>query len=65
MLHKPQENDPFMWTHYCIVDRAWISVGKGEPCNWCGECAGKPEAMVGGKYNGVPVYNDGTIWRIG
>lgn len=25
-----------MWTHYCIVDRAWISVGKNEPCNWCG-----------------------------
>lgn len=27
-----------MWTHYCIVDRAWISVGKNEPCNWCGAC---------------------------
>lgn len=25
-----------MWTHYCTVDRAWISVGKNEPCNWCG-----------------------------
>jgi hypothetical protein len=24
-----------MWTHYCPVDRAWISVGKDEPCNWC------------------------------
>ena len=29
-----------MWTHYCIVDRAWISVGKNEPCNWC--CAREP-----------------------
>ena len=32
-----------MWTHYCIVDRAWISVGKNEPCNWCGECERKAE----------------------
>jgi hypothetical protein len=37
-----------MWTHYCSVDRAWISVSKGEPCNWCGKCAGKPVAMIGG-----------------
>jgi hypothetical protein len=28
-----------MWTHYCPVDRTWIDVGKGEPCNWCGACA--------------------------
>lgn len=25
-----------MWTHYCVFDRAWISVAKGERCNWCG-----------------------------
>jgi hypothetical protein len=24
-----------MWKHYCPVEKAWISVGKGEPCNWC------------------------------
>lgn len=25
-----------MWKHYCPKDRCWISVGKGERCNWCG-----------------------------
>lgn len=35
-----------MWTHYCIVDRAWISVGKGEPCNWCGKCERKITPLI-------------------
>jgi hypothetical protein len=26
-----------MWRHYCPIEKAWISVGKGEPCNWCEE----------------------------
>ena len=30
-----------MWTHYCPVDRCWISVGHKEPCNWCGQHAPK------------------------
>ncbi len=25
-----------MWTHFCSVDQAKISVGDGEQCNWCG-----------------------------
>jgi hypothetical protein len=24
-----------MWRHYCPEEKAWISVGKGQPCNWC------------------------------
>jgi hypothetical protein len=24
-----------MWKHYCIAEKTWISVGNGEPCNWC------------------------------
>lgn len=24
-----------MWKHWCQIERAWVSVGKGEPCNWC------------------------------
>jgi hypothetical protein len=24
-----------MWRHYCPIEKTWISVGKGEPCNWC------------------------------
>jgi len=24
-----------MWTHYCKPDKAWLSVERGEPCNWC------------------------------
>lgn len=24
-----------MWKHYCLVEKAWISVGNGQPCNWC------------------------------
>jgi len=25
-----------MWKHYCVMEKAWVSVGNGEPCNWCG-----------------------------
>ena len=25
-----------MWDHYCTRERSEMSVGKGEPCNWCG-----------------------------
>ena len=24
-----------MWKHYCLVEKAWISVGNKQPCNWC------------------------------
>jgi hypothetical protein len=24
-----------MWKHFCPIERAWISVGRGELCNWC------------------------------
>lgn len=24
-----------MWKHYCLVEKAWISVGNGQSCNWC------------------------------
>ena len=24
-----------MWKHYCLVEKAWISVGNGQQCNWC------------------------------
>lgn len=24
-----------MWHHFCKAEKAWISVGQGEPCNWC------------------------------
>lgn len=30
-------NGPVMWKHWCPVDRAWLSVGLEEPCNWCGQ----------------------------
>ena len=26
-----------MWEHYCKVEKTEMSVGKEEPCNWCGE----------------------------
>lgn len=26
-----------MWIHKCPVEHEVIHVGKGEPCNWCGE----------------------------
>jgi hypothetical protein len=26
-----------MWRHYCPIEKTCISVGKGEPCNWCEE----------------------------
>ena len=26
-----------MWEHYCKVEKSQMGVGKGEPCNWCGE----------------------------
>lgn len=35
-----------MWTHYCIVDRGWISVGKNEPCNWCDAREPEPTATA-------------------
>ena len=25
------------WPHYCSRERAWLWVGGGEACNWCGE----------------------------
>ncbi len=25
-----------MWDHFCKRERSKMSVGKGEPCNWCG-----------------------------
>jgi hypothetical protein len=25
-----------MWTHHCPTERALLSVGQGEACNWCG-----------------------------
>jgi hypothetical protein len=34
-----------MWTHYCPRERARISVGAGEPCNWCGAEAGSSTAI--------------------
>ena len=24
-----------MWKHYCPEEKAWISVGKDQPYNWC------------------------------
>jgi hypothetical protein len=24
-----------MWRHWCPEEQAWISVCKGQPCNWC------------------------------
>lgn len=24
-----------MWKHYCLVEKAWITVGNGQQCNWC------------------------------
>jgi hypothetical protein len=32
-----KDQGDMMWTHYCPVDRGWISVGHKEPCNWCGQ----------------------------
>lgn len=39
-----------MWRHWCQIERAWVSVGKGEPCNWCpatesADCAGVQSAL--------------------
>jgi len=28
---------PEMWEHYCDEEHSMMEVGKGEPCNWCGE----------------------------
>lgn len=25
-----------MWKHYCVMEKTWVSVASGEPCNWCG-----------------------------
>ena len=30
-----KEKDPEMWEHYCDEEKSMMSVGKGEPCNWC------------------------------
>jgi hypothetical protein len=24
-----------MWKHLCKVERGWLLVANGEPCNWC------------------------------
>jgi len=24
-----------MWKHYCIVEKQWLEIGKGQSCNWC------------------------------
>lgn len=24
-----------MWKHYCVVEKTWVEVGKGQSCNWC------------------------------
>ena len=29
--------EPEMWTHYCSEEQSDMAIGKGEPCNWCGE----------------------------
>jgi len=26
-----------MWEHYCQKEKTIMSVGDGEPCNWCGK----------------------------
>jgi len=26
-----------MWKHYCPAEKTYLSVGSGEPCNWCGK----------------------------
>jgi hypothetical protein len=28
---------PSMWNHYCVPEGTYLSVGKDEPCNWCGK----------------------------
>lgn len=28
--------DVNMWVHFCPAENTKISVGVGEPCNWCG-----------------------------
>jgi hypothetical protein len=24
-----------MWKHYCIVEKEWLEIAKGQCCNWC------------------------------
>jgi hypothetical protein len=24
-----------MWKHYCKVENCWLSIGRGQLCNWC------------------------------
>jgi hypothetical protein len=33
----PLSEEPDMWLHHCTVERSDMAIGKGEPCNWCGE----------------------------
>jgi hypothetical protein len=28
---------PLMWKHYCKIEETEMEIGRGEPCNWCGE----------------------------
>jgi len=35
-LDNKQEDDSWMWEHNC-PEEGEISIGKGEPCNWCGK----------------------------
>jgi len=33
----PLSEEPDMWLHHCIKEQSDMAIGKGEPCNWCGE----------------------------
>jgi hypothetical protein len=35
-LNKKLDPPP-MWDHYCVSEGTNLSVGKDEPCNWCGK----------------------------
>ena len=32
---QQEEHSKDMWEHYCDEEKSMMSVGKGEPCNWC------------------------------
>tara|TARA_A100001515_G_scaffold101442_1_gene82114 strand:+ start:136 stop:342 length:207 start_codon:yes stop_codon:yes gene_type:complete len=47
-----------MWEHYCKVEKSQMGVGKGEPCNWCGEEEPKPKYK--GRFWMYPAKKFGT-----
>ena len=55
-----------MWEHYCQKEKTIMSVGDGEPCNWCGKehtMAGEHDKMIKESVNASEIQVGGSHYK--